>query len=675
MVIAPAALGAVRPGARVLSANWFGDDGRNSLLASLMVVVFGIAVLFGVAWWLLSGGPGWASRTWRSRSRSRRPRRSCWTRCGTCGTRRRSRTLAVLLPATMLPLAFALVDRIEGEPDRRLVLAGIAVCAIGAVVTGLGRDLWAGYADFGYATGILTAGITVIPGFIAAGPSIAAAEPCAAWSTAGPPPAPGPTGALGAAAASAVLPGTEASASGRVLRSAELAIAGFTPAAALLTAPSGAPWLFLAWVGAIAAAGRFTVRPLARLASRAQLQRDLVVAATEAERARVAADIHDDALQELTLLVRRLDAAGDTEGAEIARTVSDRLRAICGDLRLPILDDLGRRARRSTGSSCASSASPAARSASSAPTARGHRPTWSCAIFRIAQEALSNAVKHGAPPILVRYRVHRRGRLALDRRRGLRDPARRRPARRARGPVRAPQHAAAGRGDRRDPRRPALADRRDPRPARVARPVTAAPGGDEPAEAPPIRVAIVDDHPVVRDGTAALLATQPGIAIAGTAGSLEAARDLLATIEADVVLLDIRLGTESGLNLLAGDATHRPAIVVLTAYDYPQYAEAALRLGAAGFVLKTAPMAELLDAIRRAAGGGLAFGVRPRASDRARLSRRELEVVALVVEGRSNDEIGAALGIGAKTVETHLAPAVRAVRDRLADGARDAGAP
>jgi DNA-binding NarL/FixJ family response regulator len=190
----------------------------------------------------------------------------------------------------------------------------------------------------------------------------------------------------------------------------------------------------------------------------------------------------------------------------------------------------------------------------------------------------------------------------------------------------------------------------------VARPVTVA-EHDATDAAPPIRVAIVDDHPVVRDGTAALLATQPGIAIAGTAGSLEEARDLLATTYADVVLLDIRLGTESGLNLLAGtgDGAARPAIVMLTAYDYPQYAEAALRLGAAGFVLKTAPMAELLDAIRRAAGGGLAFGVRPRAADRARLSRRELEVVALVVEGRSNDEIGAALGIGAKTVETHLA--------------------
>jgi len=173
----------------------------------------------------------------------------------------------------------------------------------------------------------------------------------------------------------------------------------------------------------------------------------------------------------------------------------------------------------------------------------------------------------------------------------------------------------------------------------------------------PVRVMVIDDHPVVREGTAAILATQPGLSIAGTAGSLEEARALIAGTDVDVVLLDIRLGTDSGLNLLNDAQTdrRRPAIVVLTAYDYPQYAEAALRLGAAGFVLKTAPMSELLDAIRRAASGGLAFGVRPRAADRARLSRRELDVVALVIEGRSNDEIAVGLAIGAKTVETHLA--------------------
>lgn len=179
------------------------------------------------------------------------------------------------------------------------------------------------------------------------------------------------------------------------------------------------------------------------------------------------------------------------------------------------------------------------------------------------------------------------------------------------------------------------------------------------AAAAPIRVAIVDDHPVVREGTAALLATVPGLSIAGTAGSLEDAMPLLDPSAVDVVLLDIRLGSQSGLTLLGGKA-NLPAIVVLTAYDYPQYAAAALRLGAAGFVLKTAPIAELIEAIRRAASGGMAFGVRPMGLTPV-LTAREREVVLLVVEGRSNDEIGVALGITSKTVEAHL----RRLFDRL----------
>jgi DNA-binding NarL/FixJ family response regulator len=175
----------------------------------------------------------------------------------------------------------------------------------------------------------------------------------------------------------------------------------------------------------------------------------------------------------------------------------------------------------------------------------------------------------------------------------------------------------------------------------------------------PIRVAIVDDHPVVREGTAALLATVPGLCIAGTAGSLEDSIPLLDPAAVDVLLLDIRLGSQSGLTLLGGKAS-LPAIVVLTAYDYPQYAAAALRLGASGFVLKTAPIAELVEAIRKAASGGLAFGVRPIGLAPI-FTAREREVVALVVEGRSNDEIGAALGITSKTVEAHL----RRLFDRL----------
>jgi DNA-binding NarL/FixJ family response regulator len=166
-----------------------------------------------------------------------------------------------------------------------------------------------------------------------------------------------------------------------------------------------------------------------------------------------------------------------------------------------------------------------------------------------------------------------------------------------------------------------------------------------------IRVALVDDHPLVREGTAALVARQEDMEIAGTAASLDEVRPIIAD-GVDVLLLDLKLGEESGFDLLRGDpAAPMPAVVVVTSYDYPQYADAAMRLGAAGFVVKTAPTAELLDAIRRAAAGGLHFGVRPGG---VALTQRERDVVRLVVDGASNDEIGARLGISSRTVESHL---------------------
>ena len=184
-------------------------------------------------------------------------------------------------------------------------------------------------------------------------------------------------------------------------------------------------------------------------------------------------------------------------------------------------------------------------------------------------------------------------------------------------------------------------------------------GDDQGVAGRRIRVGVIDDHPVVGEGTAALLRTQSDFEVVGVGGSLDAARaaGLLDAAAVDVLLLDIRLGTDSGLRLFAdrsGGATSLPAVIVLTAYDYPQYAEAALSLGAAGFVLKTAPLAELVDAIRRVASGGMAFAVRPGTARRAHLTAREHDVVRLVADGRSNDEIGATLGIGSKTVETHL---------------------
>lgn len=133
-----------------------------------------------------------------------------------------------------------------------------------------------------------------------------------------------------------------------------------------------------------------------------RIQRDTVVAATEVERARLAADLHDDALQEMTVLVRRLDDAGDERAAALARSIADRLREVCGELRLPILDELGagpalewlvERVGHASGGQVRLELDDAGR-----PPA-----DVELAVFRVAQEALANAVTHGAPPIVVRY--------------------------------------------------------------------------------------------------------------------------------------------------------------------------------------------------------------------------------------------------------------------------------
>ncbi len=121
----------------------------------------------------------------------------------------------------------------------------------------------------------------------------------------------------------------------------------------------------------------------------------------DGERPQIAADIHDDALQELTMLGWRLDASGDKQAAASAREVADRLRAILGDLRLPILDDLG------TGPALDGwlNASMVGRGEVRLERSEPFRPPPAVefAFFRVAQEALSNAVRHGRPPIVVRY--------------------------------------------------------------------------------------------------------------------------------------------------------------------------------------------------------------------------------------------------------------------------------
>ncbi len=184
-------------------------------------------------------------------------------------------------------------------------------------------------------------------------------------------------------------------------------------------------------------------------------------------------------------------------------------------------------------------------------------------------------------------------------------------------------------------------------------------------DAATIRLAIVDDHPLVGQGLASLLEREADLRVVGLGASLEDAATLLdAEPPPDVLLLDVRLGEESGLDLLPRVRDGATAVIVLTAYDHAPYLAAAHRLGAAGFVVKTAPLADLVDAIRRVARGGLVFDRRP--PEVVILTPRERSVVTLLLDGRTNDEIAGALGITTRTVEAHLAR----LFDRLGIGSR-----
>ncbi len=190
-----------------------------------------------------------------------------------------------------------------------------------------------------------------------------------------------------------------------------MAVALTPAAAATMLVPLGYV-VFSAWLLALVFWKYATVTPLLRVAQRTQLQRDLAVAAAETERARLAADLHDDALQQLTMLVRKLDERGDAEGATEAREVADKLRAVVGDLRLPILDDLGAGAALEW---LVERVEPLAGGPVKLERSDATRPpaTVELAVFRVAQEAITNAIKHGRPPIAIRYDVRADGRVTL----------------------------------------------------------------------------------------------------------------------------------------------------------------------------------------------------------------------------------------------------------------------
>lgn len=179
---------------------------------------------------------------------------------------------------------------------------------------------------------------------------------------------------------------------------------------------------------------------------------------------------------------------------------------------------------------------------------------------------------------------------------------------------------------------------------------------------------MIEDHPVVREGLRMLLDASGSVRVVGAAASASAAVAGLRAAAPDVVLLDVLLGDEDGLEWLPRIQAAAPSarVLVLTALTDPGKDEAALHAGARGFVRKDASPEVLLRAVREVAAGELWFdpGLLGRGERTASpsdapqpfsaLTAREREVVALVAEGLRNEEIARRLGITDKTVRNHL---------------------
>jgi two-component system response regulator DesR len=177
-----------------------------------------------------------------------------------------------------------------------------------------------------------------------------------------------------------------------------------------------------------------------------------------------------------------------------------------------------------------------------------------------------------------------------------------------------------------------------------------------------IRLAIVDDHPMVTGGLDAALGTIDDIEVVAHGASVADARDLLERDDLDVVLLDVRLDDGNGLQVLAERGPRiRPGVLVISSFKTSQYVAASARFGAAGFLLKTVPLASLVEAIRTIASGGSVFTQEQLQKGFVTLTSRERQIVRLAMDGLSNKEIGARLGTSPKTVESHLS----AIYDRF----------
>ena len=185
-----------------------------------------------------------------------------------------------------------------------------------------------------------------------------------------------------------------------------------------------------------------------------------------------------------------------------------------------------------------------------------------------------------------------------------------------------------------------------------------------------IRVMIVDDHTVVRDGVATMLGRQKDITVVGEASNGRKAVDLAKTLNPDVILMDLRMPEMDGVEAMRQirEDDQEVKFIVLTTFDTDEYIFHAIEVGAKGFLLKDASREELFEAVRAVNRGeslvqpGVAARLLDRFAELSRptpaaplLSARELEVVQLMSTGAANKEIAASLTISESTVKTHVA--------------------
>jgi DNA-binding NarL/FixJ family response regulator len=176
-----------------------------------------------------------------------------------------------------------------------------------------------------------------------------------------------------------------------------------------------------------------------------------------------------------------------------------------------------------------------------------------------------------------------------------------------------------------------------------------------------IRIALVDDHSLVRDGVRALLSTRPLFEVVGEAENAAQALTMCESLKPDILLVDIGLQDMNGLELTQLIRQRCPAIkiLILSMYDNQEYVATSIRAGASGYVLKNAPSREIVAAIEAIATGGTFYSAEvtlklvSKKSEENELTPREVQVLVGLAKGLDNKTIARDLAISVRTVETH----------------------